>query len=77
MWPQVAAFAAVLDKDLADRKKTAEVDLVPLLAGSYTSLATTELSRRLKNVPVAFRAGKVTQLMEAEDCGPDFFGWSL
>ncbi len=61
---QVAAFAAVLDKDLADRKKTAEVDIGPLLTLSYSELAAAELGRRLKHVPVAFYAQKCPELFD-------------
>ncbi len=74
---QVAAFAAVLDKDLTDRRKTAEVDLGPLLTGSYSSLVNTELARRLKQVPVAFYPAKLTGLIDVEKCGADFVGWAL
>ena len=72
---QVAAFVAVLDKDLADRKKTAEVDIGPLLTSSYAELASTELGKRLKRVPVAFYAQKPQQLFDADICKADFAGW--
>ncbi len=61
---QVAAFVVVLDKDLADRKKTAEVDLGPLLTLSYSGLSAAELGRRLKHVPVAFYAQKPPELFD-------------
>lgn len=48
--PQVSTLAAVLDKDLAARVKTAEVDVEPLLTSSYASLMAAELARRLKQV---------------------------
>jgi U3 small nucleolar RNA-associated protein 19 len=73
----VAAFVAVLDKDLTDRRKTAEVDIMPLLTGSYTSLVSAELARRLKRVPFAFYAEKPAGLFDKEACGGDFVGWSL
>lgn len=72
---QVAAFVAVLDKDLADRKKTAEVDIGPLLTSSYAELASMELGKRLKRVPVAFYAQKPQQLFDADMCKADFAGW--
>lgn len=75
--PQVAAFAAVLDKDLTDRKKTAEVDLAPFLTGSYASLVSAELARRLKQVPVAFYPSKLTGLMDPDKCTIDFVGWAM
>ena len=33
---QVANFTAILDKDLSDRRRTAEMDIQPLLTYSYT-----------------------------------------
>jgi U3 small nucleolar RNA-associated protein 19 len=70
-------FAAVLDKDLSDRKKTAEVDMAPLRGGSYASMLTGELSRRLKRVPTAFYAERPARLLAPEACARDFVGWSL
>ena len=61
---QVAAFVTVLDKDLTDRKKTAEVDIGPLLTSSYSELSAAELGRRLKHVPVAFYAQKAPELLD-------------
>ncbi|KAG2424155.1 hypothetical protein HXX76_014688 [Chlamydomonas incerta] len=63
--PQVSTFCAVLDKDLTDRTKTAEVNLEDLLgaagrdtpggaAGSYNALIRGELARKLRHVPTAF-----------------------
>jgi hypothetical protein len=72
---QVAAFVAVLDKDLADRKRTAEVDIGRLLTSSYAELASTELGKRLKRVPVALHAQKPQQLFDADMCMADFAGW--
>ena len=73
----MAAFVAVLDKDLADRKKTAEVDIGPLLTSSYSALSAAELGKRLKRVPVAFYAQKPSQLFDPAACKADFGGWSL
>ena len=67
----------VLDKDLADKRKTAEVDVVPLLTSSYSVLASSELAKRLKRVPVAFYAQRPKQLFDTELCNTDFAGWSL
>jgi hypothetical protein len=75
--PQVAAAVAMLDRDLSDRKRTAEVDMAPLRGGSYASLVTAELARRLKRVPTAFYAQKLSRLLEPEACGADFAGWAL
>lgn len=74
---QVAAFATVLDKDLTDRKKTSEIDPAPLLTGSYSSIISIELGRRLKHVPVAFYPRKLTGLMDPEVCKLDFPGWAF
>lgn len=74
---QVAAFAMALDKDLTDRKKTSEIDPAPLLTGSYSSIISAELGRRLKQVPVAFYPRKLTGLVDPEACKADFVGWAL
>ncbi|KAG2488616.1 hypothetical protein HYH03_012789 [Edaphochlamys debaryana] len=91
--PQVSAFVCVLDKDLTDRTKTAEVALDALLGagagaaggaaaggGSYAALVRGELGRRLKAAPVAFYpAGKAPVAL----FGPggadaeDWGGWAL
>ena len=73
----MAAFVTVLDKDLADKRKTAEVDVAPLLTSSYSELASSELAKRLKRVPVAFYAQRPKQLFDAELSKADFAGWSL
>lgn len=54
--PTVAAFCSVFDKDLSDRRKTAEVDMGSGLDASYASMFTREVERRLKQVPAAFYA---------------------
>ncbi|KAK9836980.1 hypothetical protein WJX81_004282 [Elliptochloris bilobata] len=74
--PQVAAVVGVLDKDLADRKRTAEIDLAPLLPGSYASLANSELTRRMKRVPTAFYAEPPRRLLDV-NCAADFAGWAI
>jgi U3 small nucleolar RNA-associated protein 19 len=61
--PAVAAFAAVLDKDLTDRARTSEVDVDGVLGASYGSLMAEELERKLKTrVPVAAHAAPPTAL---------------
>ena len=67
----------VLDKDLADRKKTAEVDIGPLLTSSYSVMVSLELSKRLKRVPVAFYARRPNQLFNADLCKADSAGWPV
>eukprot|EP00884_Botryococcus_braunii_P013080 jgi/Botrbrau1/21773/Bobra.0190s0001.2 len=53
--PQVArAASSLLEKDLTDRRKTAEVDCGGLLPSSYTSMVVGEARRRLKAVPTSY-----------------------
>ena len=40
-----------LDRDLTDRKKTAEIDMAPLLRESYTSQLQQELGRKVRKAP--------------------------
>jgi hypothetical protein len=47
---QVATLCSVLDRDLADKTKTTEVDIGPLLTTSYASLFNQEVVRRIKQV---------------------------
>ncbi|PNH03715.1 Nucleolar complex protein 4 [Tetrabaena socialis] len=87
--PQVSTFVTVLDKDLTQRAKTAEVDLEDLLggagreaaaagggAGSYNSLIRGELVRKLRKMPIAFYAQPPAALFDAADAG-DWGGWAL
>lgn len=69
-------MVGVLDKDLSDRRRTAELDLAPLLGGSYASLASAELGRRAKRVPTAFYAQRPARLLDA-NCAADFAGWAI
>ncbi len=73
---QVAAMVGVLDKDLSDRRRTAELDLAPLLGGSYASMAGAELARKVKRVPTAFYAERPRRLLDA-NCAADFAGWAI
>ena len=50
-WHQVAAFTSVLDKDLADKRRTAEVDIAPLLAASYSSRIQVEIVQEPLGLP--------------------------
>lgn len=65
---------SILDKDLGDRKKTAEVDVGALLRSSYSECFAVETERRLKSVPVAFFPLPPTQLFPSA-AKPDFSGW--
>lgn len=74
---QVAVIARqILDKDLSDRKKTAELDIAPMLAGSYHNLVLSELNRRIKHVSSAFYRTPPTKLFGAYG-GPEFAAWSF
>lgn len=48
---QVAHFVKQLDRDLTDRKKVAEIDMAPLLAGGYSTQLQAELSKKLRKPP--------------------------
>ena len=48
---QVANFVQQLDRDLTDKKKTAEIDMAPLLSESYSSQITHELGKKLRKAP--------------------------
>ncbi|KAK9792757.1 hypothetical protein WJX73_008611 [Symbiochloris irregularis] len=74
--PQVAAMVATLDKDLRDRKKTAEVDIHALAAASYHSRVMGLLSQRLKFVPVAFYP-ETPQGLFSILTKQDYAGWQL
>ena len=73
---QVATYTAILDRDLSDKKKTAEEDISTVVSASYSSLATAELQRRLKAVPVAFYAQPPSRLFDASATA-DFVGWAF
>ena len=68
--PNVSGYCSIFDKDLSDRKRTAEVDIGDVLTASYASLFKREVERRLKQVPAAFYAEPPTKVIA------DFPGWS-
>ena len=72
---QVASYTAIFDKDLTDKKRSAEVDMSGLLAASYSGLAKAELDRRLKAVPVAMYAEAPQTLFH--EVAQTFPGWSI
>lgn len=73
---QVAVLAKqCLDKDLTDRKKTAEVDLSPLVGGSYQGLANFELQRRVKQVSTAFYGVPPKRLFDMHGSA-EFAAWA-
>ena len=65
---------SILDKDLADRKKTAEVDVGALLRSSYSEYFAAEAEKRLKAVPVAFYSSPPAQLFP-DAAKLEFPGW--
>ena len=72
---QVSAIAnQILEKDLSDKKKTAELDIGELIGGSYSGLVSNELSRRIKQIPVAFYQTPPTGLF-ASSHSIAFPGW--
>lgn len=73
--PSVSSYCSILDKDLSDRRRTAEIDVGDVLTASYASLFTREVERRLKEVPAAFYAQAPSKLMN-EQLAQDFPGWT-
>ena len=71
---QVANYVSILDKDLGDRKRTAEVDVGALLRSSYSEYLTLETEKRLKSVPVAFYSAPPSKLFH-NAAKVDFPGW--
>lgn len=72
----VATYVSILDKDLGDRKRTAEVDVSALLRSSYSEFIVLESGKRLKSVPVAFYSAPPSQLF-ASASKVDFSGWTF
>lgn len=66
---------SILDKDLGDRKRTAEVDVSALLRSSYSEYFAVETQKRLKSVPVAFFPTPPTQLFPSA-AKVEFPGWA-
>jgi hypothetical protein len=74
---QVAVLAKqILDKDLNDRRKTAELDIAPYVGGSYTGLLTVELNRRIKQVSTAFYPTPPKKLFDGNSA-TDFASWAF
>lgn len=71
---QVAKYVSILEKDLGDRKRTAEVDIGALLRSSYSEYFAVETQKRLKSVPVAFFPMPPTQLFP-NAAKLEFPGW--
>ncbi len=76
--PAVSALCSALDKDLADRVRTSELDITPLLDASHASLLSDELGgRRLRRaVPVAFYETTPRGLWD-DAAGAALAGWEV
>ena len=53
----VSAYCAMLDKDMTNKVKTAEIDISEVLVTSYASLFDREIRRKLKSVSTTVYAG--------------------
>jgi U3 small nucleolar RNA-associated protein 19 len=74
--PSVSRYCSILEKDLSDRKRTAEIDVGDVLTASYTSMFTREVEKRLKSVPAAFYAvEEMPKKVLDEQFNDDFRGW--
>ncbi|KAL2317253.1 hypothetical protein Fmac_031129 [Flemingia macrophylla] len=66
-------FALSLGNDLTVRAKTSEVNVGDFSAGSYATILGAELSRRVKQVPLAFFKATPSSLFSETD----FAGWTF
>lgn len=74
---QVAQFAGgLLEKDLANKAKTADVDIDPLAALSFAGMVSQENERKLKQVATAFYPMPPKRLFDANSAD-DFAGIQL
>ncbi|KAG0566936.1 hypothetical protein KC19_7G098200 [Ceratodon purpureus] len=71
--PAVSRFVASLETDLTVRSKTTEVGISDFSSGSYTTIFTEEVSKRLKAVPLAFYQTVPCSLFSEKT--EDFVGW--
>eukprot|EP00191_Tetraselmis_sp_GSL018_P021538 CAMPEP_0177578348 /NCGR_PEP_ID=MMETSP0419_2-20121207/296_1 /TAXON_ID=582737 /ORGANISM="Tetraselmis sp., Strain GSL018" /LENGTH=576 /DNA_ID=CAMNT_0019066777 /DNA_START=92 /DNA_END=1823 /DNA_ORIENTATION=- len=75
--PDVARMATMmLEKDITDRRKTAEIDIETLTCQSYSSMVEAELKRRLKRVPIAFYPNPPRKLFD-DEMQTFFPGWRM
>ena len=72
----MASFATILDKDLRDRRKTAEADIQDLLSASYASMFGVEAGKRLRQVAAAFYREPPARLFGG-GAAADWPGWAL
>ncbi|KAI5434528.1 Maturation and nuclear export of 40S ribosomal subunits interacting protein, variant 2 [Lathyrus oleraceus] len=71
--PPVSRFALSLGTDLTVRAKTTEVNVGDFSAGSYATILGAEITRRVKQVPLAFYKTTPSSLFSEND----FTGWAF
>ncbi|XP_057441978.1 protein NUCLEOLAR COMPLEX ASSOCIATED 4 [Lotus japonicus] len=71
--PSVSRFVLSLENDLTVRAKTSEVNVGDFSAGSYATIIGAEISRRVKQVPLAFHRTIPPSLFSEND----FAGWTF
>ncbi|CAA0823213.1 CCAAT-binding factor [Striga hermonthica] len=71
--PPVSRFVLSMENDLAFRTKTAEVSVKDFSSGSYSTIFSDEIRRRVKQVPLAFYKATPTHLFSESD----FPGWTF
>ncbi|KAL4364653.1 hypothetical protein HN51_024462 [Arachis hypogaea] len=71
--PPVSRFALSLENDLTVRAKTSEVNVGDFSSGSYATIIGAEMSRRVKQVPLAFYKSTPSTLFSEAD----FAGWTF
>lgn len=80
--PAVSRFVASLENDLTVRAKTTEVAVKDFSSGSYGTIFSEEVGRRIKQVPLAFYKTVPSTLFHEKtaqiyDPALDFAGWSF
>ncbi|MCO5556604.1 hypothetical protein L7F22_010155 [Adiantum nelumboides] len=80
--PVVSRFVASLEADLTVRAKTTELNVKDFSSGSYATIFSEEVKRRMKQVPLAFYKSVPTALFStaSESQSPglaDFPGWTF
>lgn len=80
--PAVSRFVASLENDLTVRAKTTEVAVKDFSSGSYGTIFSEEVGRRIKQVPLAFYKSVPSTLFhektaQIDDPALDFAGWSF
>ncbi|KAL8143676.1 LOW QUALITY PROTEIN: hypothetical protein V2J09_016708 [Rumex salicifolius] len=71
--PHVSRFVISLENDLTVRAKTSEITVKDFSSGSYSTIFSEEMRRRVKHVPLAFYKATPTSLLSETD----FPGWTF